>query len=68
MNPKGDMTHDPTKNQNLLKIDDSTQLRNFSNGYMVTIKPGKFETHLYSQWCFLAIKHAFAANVRSVID
>ena len=32
---------------------------------MVTIKLGKFETHLHSQWCFLAIKHTIAANVRS---
>ena len=32
---------------------------------MVTIKLGKFKTHLHSQWCFLAIKHSIAANVRS---
>ena len=34
----GDMTHDPTKIQNLPKIDDLTQFRNFSKGYqrMVT--------------------------------
>ena len=32
---------------------------------MVTIKLGNFETHLHSQWCFLAIKHTIAANVRS---
>ena len=32
---------------------------------MVTIKPGKCETHLHSQWFFFAIKHTIAANVRS---
>ena len=30
---------------------------------MVTITLGKFETHLHSQWCFLAIKHTIAANM-----
>ena len=32
---------------------------------MVTIKLGNFETHLHSQWCFVAIKHTIAANMRS---
>ena len=34
---------------------------------MRTIKLGKYYTHLciHSQWCFLAIKHTIAANVRS---
>ena len=32
---------------------------------MVTRTLIKFKTHLYSQWCVLAIKHTIAANVRS---
>ena len=31
--PSGDMTHEPTKFQTILKIDDLTQFRNFSKGF-----------------------------------
>ena len=47
--------------KNLPNIDDLTQFRNV----LITLNLVQFETHLHSQWCFLAQNQEIATNAMS---